>query len=41
MYMYILNTRLHYDILYSNLVTMYIGKLCDRGRFNSTGFQET
>ena len=37
-----LNTsRLPYDILYQNLVTMYIGNLCDSGRFHSMGFLET
>ena len=30
----------HYDILYQNLVTMYIGNLCDSGRFHSMGFLE-
>ena len=38
---YKLNTsRLLYDILYQNLVTMYIGYLCDSGRFHSMGFLE-
>ena len=37
-----LNTsRLPYDILYQNLVTMYIGNQCDSGRFHSMGFLET
>ena len=40
-----LNTsRLPYDISYQNLVTMYIGNLCDStdsGRFHSMGFLET
>ena len=37
---YKLYTSRHYDILYQNLVTMYIGNLCDSGRFHSMGFLE-
>ena len=34
-------SRLPDDILYKNVVTMYIGNLCDGGRFHSMGFLET
>ena len=37
---YKLYTSRHYDILYQNLITMYIGNLCDSGRFHSMGFLE-
>ena len=35
---YKLYTSRHYDILYQNLVTMYIGNICDSGRFHSMSF---
>ena len=33
--------RLPYDILYQNLLTMYIGNLCNSCRFHSMGFFDT
>ena len=28
-------------LAYQNLITMYIGNICDRGRFQCMGFLET